>query len=255
MSVLFDILLVPFKGINPLWGLLWISSLSGIMMILLFKRFSNQQAIAAVRRTMGSRALGMLLYLESPLTVVKLALRLITDNFVYLWHLLFPMLVIALPFLLVAGQLDARYAKLPPGDQRPLAATVRYEQAVPRLNPADAESGEIVSPVVTVGDSLELSFSFTAGEGLFLHEAAGVRLGTTGGSGSIVVRGSGGSGFTRFLFTPWLTAPPEGVQSVSGYLQGARYSVLGGRWSWFAVFIVFSSIWAVLGAVVFRVKV
>ncbi len=42
-------------------------------MILIFKKTSDQQSIAELRQRMGSRALGMLLYLESPRTVLKLA--------------------------------------------------------------------------------------------------------------------------------------------------------------------------------------
>lgn len=254
MNALFDVLLYPFRTLNPLWGMMWISALTGVMMILIFKRASNQQAISALRRKMGSRALGMLLYLESPATVLKLAVGLISDNFVYLWHLLRPMLVIAVPFVLVAAQLDARYGYLPPGEDRPHTAVIRWESSLPS-SLGEPVSGEIVSPVVTTADSLEKSFSFTGENGLFTMDDPAFKAGSAGGAGSVVVRGAEHRGIIPALFRPWNAVSPEGVSTVEVFLSPADYGVLGGRWSWFAVFLVFSSLWAVAGAVVFKVKV
>lgn len=255
MNWFFDLLLFPFRSLHPLWGQIWISALTGILMILIFKKTSDQQSIAELRQRMGSRALGMLLYLESPRTVLKLALGLITDNFVYLWHLLRPMLVIAVPFILVAAQLDARYGRIPPTPDRPSTLTITWKDAVPEAPLPEPSMGSIVSPVVIIPDSLEQSFSFTGENGVFQLEETGISIGSSGGSGSIVTRGSEGRGIIPYLLRPWNAVAPGDIHSARAFLQPARYSILGGRWSWFAVFLVFSSVWAILGAVVFRVKV
>jgi len=254
MNALFDVLLYPFRTLHPLWGQMWISALTGLVMILIFKKTSNQQAISELRRKMGSRALGMLLYLESPRTVLKLAFGLVMDNFVYLWHLLKPMLVIAVPFVLVAAQLDARYGVQPPSSSRPSTAVIRWEEGIPG-ELEEPSAGTVVSPVVTVADSLEQSFSFTGENGVFAMENPDFRIGSSGGSGSVVVRGAESGGIIPALFRPWNTKTPADVRYVRSFLQPVNYAVLGGRWSWFAVFLVFSSLWAVAGAVVFKVKV
>ena len=254
MTVIFNILLLPFGSLHPLWGLMWISALAGILMILVFKWTSNQQAISELRRKMGSRALGMLLYLESPPTVLKLALGLITDNFIYLWHLLKPMLVIAVPFILIAAQLDARYGKLPPSSDHPSTLIMRWEDSIPS-GEFVPDRGEIISPVVTVADSLEQSFSFTGENGVFAIDHLGILAGSEGNSGSVVVRGAEKSGITRTFFRPWNTPVNSEIKSIQVSLESTSFNILGGRWSWFAVFIVFSSLWASLGAVVFKVKV
>lgn len=254
MTAIFNILLLPFGSLHPLWGLMWISALAGILMILVFKWTSNQQAISELRRKMGSRALGMLLYLESPPTVLKLAWGLITDNFIYLWHILRPMLVIAIPFILIAAQLDARYGKLVPESDSPSTLIVRWEDSIPSDNFAP-DRGLIISPVVTVPDSLEQSFSFTGSQGVFSVDNKGIMAGSHGTNGSVVVRGAEKSGVMRAFFRPWNSSPGAGIESVTVHLESASYNILGSRWSWFAVFIVFSSIWAILGAVVFKVKV
>ncbi|OPX28307.1 MAG: hypothetical protein B1H09_08040 [Gemmatimonadaceae bacterium 4484_173] len=255
MNTLFDILLFPFRYLDPLWGLAWISALSGIMMILVFKKTSNQQAISKLRRKMGSRALGMLLFLESPLTVIKLAFSLITDNFVYLWHLLKPMLIITIPFLVTAAQLDARYSREPLDASHPATVTVLWKDSIPSAGTASPEYGVVISPVVTIPDSLEQSFSFTGTGGLFVFSEMGVRLGTAGQSGSIMVRGTEKRGIIQSLFRPWNGVLEPGTAGMRSTIQETRYHILGGRWSWFAVFLVFSSVWAIIGAVVFKVKV
>ncbi len=255
MNTLFDILLLPFRSLNPLWGLMWISALSGIMMILVFKKTSNQQAISMLRRKMGSRALGMLLFLESPLTVLKLAFSLVTDNFIYLWHLLKPMLIIAIPFLVTAAQLDARYSREPLDATHPATVTVQWVDSVPSCGAAGPESGALISPVVTISDSLEQSFSFTGAGGLFVYNEMGIRLGTAGHSGSILVRGAENSGVIQSLLRPWNGALEPGIAGIHSSIRETSYHIFGGRWSWFAVFLVFSSVWAIIGAVVFKVKV
>ncbi len=255
MNTLFDLLLKPFQPLHPLWGLMWISALSGIMMILVFKKTSNQHAISALRRKMGSRALGMLLFLESPLTVVKLALGLILDNFIYLWHLLKPMLIITIPFLLIAAQLDARYSRQPLNSDHPSTVTVYWESSIPFDVQEEPEEGVLISPVVTIADSLEQSFSFTGNNGIFVFSEMGIYLGSSGPSGSVCIRGAERSGIIPTLFHPWNIEAPADIIKIESFTQEKNYNILGSRWGWFTVFLVFSSVWAVLGAVIFKVKV
>lgn len=256
MNALFDLLLKPFATFPPLAGLMWISALSGFMMILVFKKASNQQAISTLRRKMGSRALGMLLFLESPLTVIKLASKLILDNFVYLWHLLKPMLIITIPFILIAAQLDARYSRHPLNNSDIATVTITWEDSIPTFNSPIVESGLIISPILSIPDSLEQSFSFTGENGLFVSSEMGLKLGSDLKSGSILVRGAEEGNVFQALFRPWNAATNSNkIHSVKSFMQERNYNILGARWSWFTVFLVFSSLWAIVGAIIFKVKV
>lgn len=254
MNALFDFLLKPFQSLSPLWGLMWISALAGILMILVFKKTSNQQAISMLRRKMGSRALGMLLFLESPSTVLKLAFGLITDNFIYLWHLLKPMLIITIPFVITAAQLDARYSREPLNTDHSATVTVFWEDSIPEYEFSEPEEGILISPVVTIADSLEQSFSFAGSNGLFVYSTMGIKLGSSGPSGSILVRGAEKRGLIQALLRPWNVTAEGGVLKINSHIQEKNYIILGGRWGWFTVFLVFSSAWAIVGAVVFKVK-
>lgn len=255
MNTLFDLLLKPFQSLDPLWGLMWISALSGIMMIQVFKRTSNQQAISTLRRKMGSRALGMLLFLESPLTVLKLAFSLIVDNFIYLWHLLKPMLIITIPFLLITAQLDARYSREPLNAHHQSTVTVYRESSILSGEPGEPEAGTLISPVVTIADSLEQSFSFTGSNGVFVFNAMGIDLGSSEPTGSIMIRGADKRGIVRTLLRPWNMEAPADIAKIESFTQEKNYHIFGSRWGWFTVFLVFSSAWAILGAVIFKVKV
>lgn len=255
MNAIFDLLLKPFSTLPPLAGLMWISALSGLMMILIFKKTSNQQAISALRRKMGSRALGMLLFLESPITVIKLALKLIADNFIYLWHLLKPMLIITIPFILIAAQLDARYSRQPLSQNDIATVTITWEDSIPTFNSPVVESGLIISPILSIPDSLEQSFSFTGENGLFISREIGVRLGSDKNNGAIFIRGAEKPGIVQALIRPWNTASNDNIHSMKAFFPEKNYNILGARWGWFTIFLVFSSLWAIVGAVVFKVKI
>ena len=45
---IFDILFYPFAGLHPVWGLIFISVITGVLMLLIFKVTSNQ---AGIRKT------------------------------------------------------------------------------------------------------------------------------------------------------------------------------------------------------------
>ncbi|RKZ06108.1 hypothetical protein DRQ25_14675, partial [Candidatus Fermentibacteria bacterium] len=84
INAFFDLLLLPFGTLPPVWGLLFISLLSSLGMIVVFRSVSNQEKISRLRRRMGGEILGILLHLRNPLTVVKFAWKLIWSNTVYL---------------------------------------------------------------------------------------------------------------------------------------------------------------------------
>jgi len=84
LNGLFDILLLPFRSLPQFWGLLFLSLLSGIGMISVFRLISNQEKISRLRKRMGGEVFGILLHVSSPLTVIKFAGKLIWSNTVYL---------------------------------------------------------------------------------------------------------------------------------------------------------------------------
>lgn len=254
-------LLAPFRNCPPFAGLLAVSLVFGVIMILIFKFTSNQRAIGAIRSRMGARALGMLLHLHSPVTVIKTAAALMADNFVYLWRIITPMLFMAVPFMLTATALDARYGSMPVPRGIPTTVTITWEDIPQREGFAVTGTGvTVVEPVVFVDTLRQTSFRVTDASPGAAITAGGVTfpLGASAeGSGSVIFRGAARMNFAERLLKPFLAPLSEDspvIEATAG-IPEARYRILGGRWSWLTVFLVYSSLSAIAGAAAFKVKV
>ena len=264
LDLLFDAATWPLGGIDPLWGLMLVSLLSGLWMILLFKSTSPQRAIKRLRRKMGAQALGMLLYLSSPLQVLRLAGGLLWSNFRYLGMILLPLAVIALPFGLTYGQLEARYGcgYLAPGDT--LTATLGYTVAPPVDEEVVASSQGLapLPPLVTIDSLRQVSFRIAVGEATPRSIAsAGAKLPVgriSLRSGSIVYTGAETPSLGSLFRPGHLIISGDARDSLRSFrvsLPARDYNVLWRGWSWFAVFLVFSTLSAVAGAIAFKVRV
>lgn len=260
----FDLILLPFESLPPFWGLLFVSMLSGLGMIFVFKSVSDQKKIARVRKRMAGEIMGILLHVSSPGTVLRFAGSLIRSNTVYLGYLLKPLLVIAVPFMLVWGQLEARYGALPMEPDEKVTVTVQYsdEEYPARENLGITANGlEIVPPAVMVDTLHQVSFRVKPkdhGEREVCFSGHCVPTGRLDGrSGTRVLRGFDAEGTIWNLFTPHIEIVDKRMEMPrSGWysLNHADYNILGWHWSWIAVFLVFSMIAALAGAKILKVK-
>lgn len=269
MTFIFDLFLFPFRTLHSFWGLLFISIISGIWMIFIFKAVSNQQKISGIRKKMGGQVLGILLHVSSPGTVFKFAGKLIISNFYYLWLILLPLLVISVPFMLTYTQLEARYATIPFADTaEPVTVTLHYSDNLPERNDIliRGENVAILDPIIRIDTLNEVSFNirpdFNTNECLYKLEIGDVvfpigRI--SSGNGAIISRGfQSNQLFANHLMRPWIVSPEiQGKEPSSAYysLPHIRFSIFGWYWSWLAIFLVFSSLSAVVGAIVFKIKV
>jgi hypothetical protein len=112
-SAVFDALLAPF-GHEPAWFdlIVW-SLLAGVLALWVYKKVSNQDAIAAAKDRIQVHVLEIRLFRHDPLRVLGSAGRALARNAVYLGHNLVPMAVLTLPMLAVLSQLVANYALEP----------------------------------------------------------------------------------------------------------------------------------------------
>lgn len=254
-------LLAPFSDCPPFTGLLAVSLLFGVVMILIFKFTSNQKEIGAIRRRMGARALGMLLHLHSPVTVIKTAAALMADNLGYLWRIITPMLVIALPFILTAGALDARYGSMPVPRGMPTTVTLTWDEQPTREGFTVTGTGiTVIEPVVFVDTLRQTSFRVQNADPGATVTAGGVTIplgASAEGSGSVIYRGAARMNLAERLLKPFLASLPleSPLTEATVNIPEARYRILGGRWSWLTVFLVYSSLSAIAGAAIFKVKV
>ena len=259
-----DTLLLPFRSLPSIWGLLFISLFAGLGMISIFKMTSNQEKISMLRKRMLGEIFGILLHVSSPGTVIRFAGRLIWSNTLYLLYILKPLLFIAIPFMLIWGQLDARYGSDSRDLDVPVTVTVSYEEFFPDRDDI-AVSGigiEVIPPVVMLDTLRQVSFRIAFEDGIIGSLRVNGTVSTVGSTGlwngAIILRGFDGSNSLKRLFCPWVGRPvltDDGPVTGWYSLQSVRYGVLGGHWSWLAVFLVFSSVFAIAGAKLFNVKI
>jgi len=114
----FTLLFWPFQNLDPLWALLFISFLTGLVMLWFFGKVSNQKAIEGLRNQTRGNLLGVLLYQHDIKVVLRLHRLILRDTLIYLRHTLVPMLILTVPLVPMLAQLNLFFSSRPlqPGE-------------------------------------------------------------------------------------------------------------------------------------------
>ncbi|MDM7992133.1 MAG: hypothetical protein QUS11_02350 [Candidatus Fermentibacter sp.] len=232
-------ILDPVAGIagnaGPLAGMALLSAPAGVLMAEAF-RLASPRNLGSLLRSALSRMAGMMLHVEDPVTVVKLAFSSLWRTVVLLAALVPPILLASLPFSAAYGQIRARYGLAFPRDNA--VVTIDSDSAV-------QVAGEGVVPPVVRGVS----------PGTASFRIAGVGRGTLMVDGVPIDTGSGEPGMplvSRFTTarTPSALLDPS-IRIVEGSanrfdgrisLGQASYEMAGIRAGWLAWFVIFSSV-------------
>ena len=113
MTWLFDVMLWPFRSLSPWWPIVVVSLLTGIAMLWLFGKISNQAAIRVVRDGIRGNLIGIRLFGDDLGLLFRLQIRIFKQTLVYLGYAAVPfvlMIVVIIPILI---QLELRFAYRP----------------------------------------------------------------------------------------------------------------------------------------------
>jgi hypothetical protein len=126
LTRLFDALFWPFRSLNPIWALLAMSVLTGILMLIIFRYTSNQEAIRQVKERLKAHLLALWLFQDQLSVVFRTQGRLLYTSLIYTRHALIPLAVMIVPLVLIMLQLEVRLGQSPvrPGDSFLLTATL-----------------------------------------------------------------------------------------------------------------------------------
>jgi uncharacterized membrane protein (DUF106 family) len=105
----FDLLLAPFAGLPPIVSLVMVSLVAAVFMLFVFKRTSNQAALADVKRRIHAGLFEIRLFNDDLRAILRAQNEILRTNVSYLRHSLAPMLWILPPLVLVIGQLQYHY--------------------------------------------------------------------------------------------------------------------------------------------------
>ncbi len=162
---LFDILLWPFRSTAPIWGLIVISALSGLLMLWIFGRVSRQQAIRSIRDRIRGNILGVRLYQHDVRVVLKLQVTIMRDILTYVTHAFLPTLVLMIPVILILAQLNLRFALSPlrPDATALVKVTLQDAAALDAPIHLDVPDGLVVeTPAVRIPSQREVAWRIRA---------------------------------------------------------------------------------------------
>jgi uncharacterized membrane protein (DUF106 family) len=118
ITKVFDVVLTPFSRLHPWVGLLFVSVVTGVVMLLIFGKTSNQKRITETKDKLKAYIMEMWIFRNDTLVMFSSIGNVIRNNLQYLRHSLRPLLFIIVPVLVIMVQLGIRYGNQPfdPGD-------------------------------------------------------------------------------------------------------------------------------------------
>lgn len=126
-SKVIDIILLPFSALSPGWGLIFVSALTGILLIFLYGLVSNQKAIKGVKRKISASILEVILYRHDIGQCLKAQGRMLAAGFKYFLLAVPPLIILMIPCIIILAQLNLRYEERPleTGESLVLTATLK----------------------------------------------------------------------------------------------------------------------------------
>jgi hypothetical protein len=167
LTVLFDLFFRPFRAIDPIWALVVVSLVAGVLMLWLFGKVSNQETIRTVRDRIRGNLLGVRLFGDDIGLLFLLQGRVMRQTLTYLRHALIPILVMIVPVVFMLIQMNLRFAHRPlkPGESAVVKVTLRDPAAMSAGVSLKAPSGvSVETPPVRVPPLMELSWRIRAEE-------------------------------------------------------------------------------------------
>lgn len=108
-----DLALLPFRGLDPVWGLSAISVIAGLFFIYLYGLVSNQKAISDTKEKIYAAILESILYRHSVKLCLGAQARMLGLSGKYFFLALKPLFILSIPCLLLLAQLNLYYGVQP----------------------------------------------------------------------------------------------------------------------------------------------
>lgn len=250
---LFDALLRPFAAQSPMVTLVPISALFAVLALLVFKKFSNQTKMDAVKRKIHAGFFEIRLFNDDLRAILRAQGAILRHNLHYLGLTLVP-IVILLPFVsLMVAQLQFHYGYegLKPG-QTTLVKAVLHGDAAGGLGdkPAatlDAPAGlEVETPAVWIPSQRELAWRIRADQpGSYELELNldGRRFSKSVTVSDQIVRRSpyrpDGSAWWQFVYPAEAPLPADGpLKAIEVGYPEASVNLLGWHTHWTIAFLI-----------------
>lgn len=149
-----DALLSPLRGFSPGWGLVVVSVITGIILLIIYGKISNQSAIRNTKRKIYSYILESVLFRQSLTISLKAQAKMLWQGCVYFAIAVPPIIILAIPCILILAQLNRWYESRPLaiGESAILTAMVAPNSSPFKVTLEAPDSLEISPPVRSESD-------------------------------------------------------------------------------------------------------
>jgi hypothetical protein len=131
LTALFDTVYAVL-GLGPRWlSLVLLSAVVGVIALIVVRYCSNQAAIGRVKDDIKANMLSLKLFKDELRVVLKAQARLVRAGLKMQYYMLPPLLVMFIPFVLIAAQMGLRYQWRPVDPGEPTDLTVRLRPDAP----------------------------------------------------------------------------------------------------------------------------
>jgi len=130
LGKIFDLLLLPFRSLNPWAGMAFISLLTGLLMLFIYRLASNQTGIRDVKSRIKAHLLELRLYKDNMGVTMRAQGQILGANLRYLALNLKPLVVMIVPLVLILAQLNLWFGAEPLPTGRPAILKVKLKPGV-----------------------------------------------------------------------------------------------------------------------------
>ena len=251
LTAVFDLLCLPFGSLPPMAALAAISGGSGVLLVWLFGRFSDQDRIREVRDRIRGNLIGVRLFRRDVAVVLGLQRRILGDTLRYLRLAAVPMLILAAPAVPIVVQLHLRFAVGPiePGAAAVVTATVRdasaFDGPIALASPAGVT---VETPPVKIRATREIAWRVRvhrAGRHVLRVQVGAETVDKTlvggGGWGAVAQRRTGRGALDTLLYPGEPPIPRgHGIEAVEVAYAPLDLRLLGLKVDWLVGFLLLS---------------
>lgn len=170
----YGFLFLPFQSRDPIWLMVWLSVLTALLVLLVYKFLSSQEAIRMTKERLKAHLLEIRLFQEDPVLMGRAVRALLGANLTYLRLNMKPFLIVFAPLFLMLAQMESRFGYRPLLPKESAVVRTLWRSGVPLTgSPFPAllpeEGLSLASPPVRIGGKNEVDWKIRAN-----------RMGTTG---------------------------------------------------------------------------
>lgn len=159
----FELLYRPLRLLGPFGSLVLISLLTGVFMVWVFGKVSDQAGIERVRNRIRGNLIGVRLFQNDIGVFLRIQGVILMDTLRYMRYSLKPMLILMVPLVLIIVQLHLQYGSRPLGEGERALVKVRFSEGAVPADPSKVslEAGKgatVETPGVWIPSEREMAW-------------------------------------------------------------------------------------------------